>query len=989
MKTSHFGGWARFAYPPRVLLLLALGLVACEGRIGGDLATDPNDSSNPPTTPVDPTDPSDPDDPTAPPDDPTAPPDDPTDPPDDPVDPPDDPVDPPDDPVDPPTTGLEHWTAGCVSCHGIFEGDSGVSTGNTNGDFRLDAAATMARRGDQLTQYIIDSMPFLAADTCIGECATATADYIREQQPADPPDDPVDPPDDPPMTGLEHWMAGCAPCHGTYPSGSGISTGNANGDFRLDAAAAVARRGEQLAQYIVDSMPFLAADTCVGDCATATADYIREQLQPVAQPSCAEEVGPAYGVREMMLLSSREYQRALEDLLGVDTNFGAQVANNDGVRGGFRNMQGKSLNDSTLETYIRNAEAIATWAIANSRPFSCDSPNTCGQRFVDEFLFRAFRGPVSDEQRASFIGLFETYPSEGLQLALEAALTSPLFLYRSAAGVDLQTAIDRGYYTNTGGGAPGGPPSEIIESTSFSGGTGRLEGNEWLFTTNGSVEVRFTTPLPTTAVVEVEARGTNHGAIWPELTVRVGGTLIGTQAVNSNTSGRYRFEVQGQSGTPVVRLEFNNDSGEPPYGAGLDANLYIAQVGLVTESSPADPGSGADDDNPLQDVAADAFVLTPYEFASALSFMLTGSTPDLALLETAREDRLTTRAQVRAQVERLIDSPRGREQMGDFVVEWFRLEGVKSAARPDVPAFTTEVKNAMIDEVRAHFAHVFYRDDVPYSEFFGGNYTFLNRTLADFYGVNGTFGDAFIRTEVPGRGGPIASGAFMATNAHIERTAPILRAVHARQEALCHYIDPPNAPIAGDDIDAQRAAAQARVEQREREEGVLSSREFYFLYTDGIDACAGCHESIINPMFGMEDFDNVGRRRPAAGADAVLETIRGASKEVSIEGTLIGVETVSDSQTIAYSGAKDFSNKIAETDAVKTCLVRKGFRYLTGRAYLDRDLDTANRETLSEEQRTTYGCVASRLTEVLNSSGESPRAMIIELATENLFRLRR
>ena len=959
-----------------VLLALVLGVVGCEGKIGGGLESDQAEQPPNPTEPVDPSD--EPDDPS----------DGPGGPPDNPIDPPDDPIDPPEDPVDPgPTTGLEHWMASCVQCHGTFPSESEVSTGDANGDFILDASAAVARRGDRLAQYINDAMPLLSAENCVGGCASATDEYIRAQvrPSSDPPDDPVDPPDDPaPATGLEHWMASCVQCHGTFPVGSGISTGNANGDFRLDAAAAVARRGDQLTQYIIDTMPFLSAADCVGDCASGTDEYIRSQLQPVEAPNCAEEVGQAYGVREMRLLSSSEYQRSLEDLLGAASGFGDQVANNDGSLGGFPNMRGKTVNGSTLETYISNAETIATWAVANDRPFACTGTTACARRFIDEFLFRAFRGPVSDEQRTSYTSLFETYPAEGMRLALEAALTSPLFLYRAEAGVDLQTAIDRGYYTNTG--APNGAPVEVIESSSFPTGSGRLEGDEWLFTTNGAVEVRFGAAFESTTTVRVEARGTNHGAIWPELTVRVGGALIGTQSVSSNTRDTYQFVVQGQSGTSTVRLEFNNDSGEPPYGPGQDANLYIARVALVTASSP---GPAPDEESPLQGADPNAFVLTPYELASALSFMLTGSTPDLPLLEAAAADLLTTRAQVRAQVERLIDSPRGRQHVGDFVTSWFKLDDVKDAARPDVPAFTPDVKDAMVREVREHFAHVFYSPEVPYSEFFGGNYTFLNRTLADFYGVSGAFDSSFVRAEVPGRGGPIASGAFMAANAHVERSAPILRAVHARQAALCHYIDPPNSPIAGDDIDEQRAAAQARVEEREREQGVLSSREFYFLYTDGIDACAGCHETIINPMFGMEDFDNVGRSRPAAGAGMVTETVRGTETPVSIEGTLIGVETVSDGNVITYAGAKDFSNKIARTGAVQTCLVRKGFRYLTGLAYLDRDLDTANQESLSEEQRTTYGCVASRLTEVLSESGESPRAMFIELATENLLRLRR
>lgn len=790
-----------------------------------------------------------------------------------------------------------------------------------------------------------------------------------------------------PTTAPELWSARCASCHGTFEGTADLSTGNANGDFRLDAAAAVQKHGDGLEAYIDAAMPQATPELCRGECAQLLGAFIRSRVRPVVPADCDPNDATTYGVRELKLLTSREYQRSLEDLLGVQTDLAASVANNDAALGGFANMRGKGINSATLGTYVANAESVATWATNNGRPFTCGADVTaCGQRFVDEFLTLAFRGPISEEQRAAFVALFETYPADGMRLALEAALTSPYFLYRLEAGVDLATAIERGFYTNTGEpGAPTGGATERIDAPAFPPGSGRLEGDVWGFFENGGVELAFTTPFTDPTTIEVDARGSNHDAHWPELTVRVDGQQVGVARVDTMTLTTYRFEVTGRAGATRVRIAFENDSGVPPYGPGQDANLFVASVRVLTSPGEPEPTPSGD---ALAGVDPDAYVLSPYELASALAFMLTGSTPDRELLAAARADRLTTKAQIEAQVVRLVDSPRGREHFGDFVTQWFGLDGVLTASRPDVPELTPAVKAAMVEEVRQHFTHVFYEADAPYAEFFGGDYTFLNRALADYYGVSGDFGDTFVKTTVEGRGGPIASGAFMTANAHVERTAPILRAVHSRQTALCHYIDPPNSPIAGEDIDAQRAAAQERVAQREQE-GVLSSREFYFLYTDGIDACAGCHEKIINPMFGMEDFDHVGRLRPVAAAGTVLERVHGEEVPVSLEGTLYGVASPSDPATIEYAGAKDFSNRIAETDAVKACLVRRGFRFATGLAFTDRDLDAANRESLSEEQRAAYACAAARMQDAFEAANESPRAMFIELATESMLRLRR
>jgi hypothetical protein len=441
-----------------------------------------------------------------------------------------------------------------------------------------------------------------------------------------------------------------------------------------------------------------------------------------------------------------------------------------------------------------------------------------------------------------------------------------------------------------------------------------------------------------------------------------------------------------------VEIAFLNDSGVDPYGPGQDANLYVQEVRLFTsttaEPAPPTPDPSAGAVSLLDDAAADAFVLTPFELASTLAFRLTGSAPDSQLLDAAAAGRLATRADIRAQVERLIDSDKGRKQMAAFVTRWFRLDELAQVSRPESPELTAEVKAAMLEEVRTHFLHVFY-DEAPYSEFFGGDYTFLNATLAEFYGISGSFGDGFQMTMVEGRGGPIASGAFMTINAHADRTAPILRAVRSRQTALCHYIAPPHSPIAGDDIDAQRAAAQEQVTAREAAEGALSSRDFYFLYTDGIDACAGCHAEIINPHFGMEDFDNIGRLRASAGAGLVTELVRGMEVQVSTQGTLHGVASTSDPTTIEYAGAKDLSNKIADTRAVSECLARKAFRFFTDSTYVDRDLDADHREEITAEQRSAYSCVASRMLEAYDAHNQSPRAMFIELATDSMLLFRR
>jgi len=92
---------------------------------------------------------------------------------------------------------------------------------------------------------------------------------------------------------------------------------------------------------------------------------------------------------------------------------------------------------------------------------------------------------------------------------------------------------------------------------------------------------------------------------------------------------------------------------------------------------------------------------------------------------------------------------------------------------------------------------------------------------------------------------------------------------------------------------------------------------------------------------------------------------------------------------IEYAGAKDLSNKLADTEAVPACLARKAFRFLTGATYVDRDLDASHMETLTGPQRSAYSCVAAKMLQTFEESQQSPRAMFIELATDSMILLRR
>ncbi|HEY7771567.1 MAG TPA: DUF1592 domain-containing protein [Marinagarivorans sp.] len=425
--------------------------------------------------------------------------------------------------------------------------------------------------------------------------------------------------------------------------------------------------------------------------------------------------------------------------------------------------------------------------------------------------------------------------------------------------------------------------------------------------------------------------------------------------------------------------------------------LYRSEMGIpVSEAIQRgmDLGTLSSGGSKLSAADRNAYVLDPYETATALAYMYTGSTPDETLMSAAGNNRLNTEAQIASQIDRLIETPRGRQHTANFAANWFLADRVFDATRQD-GKFTDDIKADMAREVRELFSEVFYNEDVPFGDLYGGDFTVLNRRLAQYYGVNsGSSGDNDWRvTSTVERGGILTSGAFMVNTGSDAYTRPILRAVKLRELMMCHVVPPP-VNISGDPAE-QQALAAARVEALNEInelslQGELTSREFFERQTDS-PLCASCHEKIINPLFGLEDFDAYGlpRTTQTGVSDAGKPGL-----PIDASGTLYGLSSISDSNLITFEGTKDLAKQIADLPAVRSCLAVNSFRWTTGlpldtKAY-SKDESGRIREPvlLSAKQESEYSCVKEQLVSELGPN-DDPKALYRKIGTLDLVRLRR
>lgn len=306
----------------------------------------------------------------------------------------------------------------------------------------------------------------------------------------------------------------------------------------------------------------------------------------------------------------------------------------------------------------------------------------------------------------------------------------------------------------------------------------------------------------------------------------------------------------------------------------------------------------------------DVRLLSDHEVATRLSYFLWNSTPDDELLAAADAGQLSTPEGLTEQVDRLLESPRAREAVADFMAELLQLDGgqlhfpLEEATKE--PALYPEVDGALLAAMRtetyALVEKVMFDGSGQFDELWTSRDAYVNGPLADLYGVEGGPTDASTWEWVTlpeNRAGLLTRAAFLTTYATATVTAPIRRGHWIREEMLCDDLGDP--PPNVDDTPLEGGANQ--------EGEVLTVREATDLRTMTESSCAGCH-SLINPLgYPFEGFDAIGRTQ-------LTEVVSGEP-----------VDTVVDVTNTDFDGtiqdAVQMSSELAKSDKARTCFAER------------------------------------------------------------------
>ncbi|MCY2977069.1 MAG: DUF1592 domain-containing protein [Planctomycetota bacterium] len=252
-----------------------------------------------------------------------------------------------------------------------------------------------------------------------------------------------------------------------------------------------------------------------------------------------------------------------------------------------------------------------------------------------------------------------------------------------------------------------------------------------------------------------------------------------------------------------------------------------------------------------------------WELATRLSYFLWSSVPDDELRSVAAEGRLRDPDVLAAQARRMLKDDRIRRLATEFGCQHLHVRDVATLdekSERHFPAFKP-LREAMQEEVTRFYIDLFQNDRSSLL-LLDADYTFLNKPLADHYGIpfEGSDWQRVEGIKKYGRGGALGFSATLAKHSGASRTSAILRGMWVSEVLLGDKI--PNPPKGVPTL------------PEEAPEG-LSERQLIERHSSDV-RCAGCHKRIDPFGFALEGFDAIGRTR---AADTKSTTFDGTAVE--------------------------------------------------------------------------------------------------------------
>src|SRR6185436_5677818 len=304
-------------------------------------------------------------------------------------------------------------------------------------------------------------------------------------------------------------------------------------------------------------------------------------------------------------------------------------------------------------------------------------------------------------------------------------------------------------------------------------------------------------------------------------------------------------------------------------------------------------------------------------------------------------------AALRAQIQRLLGSPRARRPLLAFFSEVLGTNGLdQNGFAKDAQAFpnaTPALARAMFREIDGIVDDLVFARDADLLSLYQTRNTFLTAELARLYGLPA---NAVPAGETPApytlpdgpRTGFLTTGAFLSLNARASITSPTLRGIFVRQRLLCQEVPQPP-----DDVDTTLPPPAPGMPETMRERLSRHMKN---------PQCAGCHRFMDPLGLALENFDALGAFRDNDGG-----------KPIDATGELDGQP---------FDGAVSLAARVRQHPAASACLIRHLVQHLSGSA------DQAAAGSLAATFQPGWQAAGGRLKAFLGGLLEDERSRTVE-----------
>jgi hypothetical protein len=216
-------------------------------------------------------------------------------------------------------------------------------------------------------------------------------------------------------------------------------------------------------------------------------------------------------------------------------------------------------------------------------------------------------------------------------------------------------------------------------------------------------------------------------------------------------------------------------------------------------------------------------------------------------------------------------------------------------------------------------------------------YTFVNSTLASFYGMPAVTGDAFIKVSVDPakRSGLLTQASIMALTTPGSRNDPVVRGKWIYNNMLCRTVPDPPAGIPPVADPTPGVTTRQRFEEHRNN-----------------DACRPCHVMLDPIGFGFENYDGVGLWRDLDNG-----------LPIDARGNVPNTDVAGD-----FNGAVELARKLGQSRDAQNCFVGKWLTYAYGR-----------RETPQD------ACTRTSLQDAFAASGGDIKQLMVALTQTDAF----